>query len=176
MPEQVIHHSAWVESIHWLLGLLCSDEPGVIFKSRIMCFSDCTWLPSLSPQNQPASTLGSTLLRCDKLDQAEIKSLLMCFLHVLKSMSEGKIAAHPKTQSLHSCLQSKQQVLECHFMFSSRCPVHILEQGFICWTHGLLHFDWVRLLLYQWKCRGVVLKKKDRWWMKMYDAIFFLLL
>uniref|UniRef100_A0A8D3EAF4 Dedicator of cytokinesis 9 n=1 Tax=Scophthalmus maximus TaxID=52904 RepID=A0A8D3EAF4_SCOMX len=38
-----------------------------------------------------ASTLGSTLLRCDKLDQAEIKSLLMCFLHVLKSMSEGKI-------------------------------------------------------------------------------------
>lgn len=42
-------------------------------------------------QNQPASTLGSALLRCDKLDQAEIRSLLMCFLHVLKSMSEGKV-------------------------------------------------------------------------------------
>ncbi len=46
------------------------------------------------PQNQPASTLGSTLLRCDKLDQSEIKSLLMCFLHVLKSMSEGNISLH----------------------------------------------------------------------------------
>uniref|UniRef100_A0A669ER24 Dedicator of cytokinesis 9 n=1 Tax=Oreochromis niloticus TaxID=8128 RepID=A0A669ER24_ORENI len=43
------------------------------------------------PSNQPASTLGSPLLRCDKLDQAEIKSLLMCFLHVLKSMSEDAL-------------------------------------------------------------------------------------
>uniref|UniRef100_A0A668A277 Dedicator of cytokinesis 9 n=1 Tax=Myripristis murdjan TaxID=586833 RepID=A0A668A277_9TELE len=42
-------------------------------------------------QSQPASALGSTLLRCDKLDQAEIKSLLMCFLHVLKSMSEDAL-------------------------------------------------------------------------------------
>uniref|UniRef100_A0A4W6G3G6 Dedicator of cytokinesis 9 n=1 Tax=Lates calcarifer TaxID=8187 RepID=A0A4W6G3G6_LATCA len=41
--------------------------------------------------DKPASTLGSTLLRCDKLDQAEIKSLLMCFLHVLKSMSEDAL-------------------------------------------------------------------------------------
>uniref|UniRef100_A0A672JMT7 Dedicator of cytokinesis 9 n=1 Tax=Salarias fasciatus TaxID=181472 RepID=A0A672JMT7_SALFA len=32
-----------------------------------------------------------TLLRCDKLDQVEIKSLLMCFLHVLKSMSEDAL-------------------------------------------------------------------------------------
>ncbi|KAJ3592631.1 hypothetical protein NHX12_007758, partial [Muraenolepis orangiensis] len=39
-------------------------------------------------KNQAASTLGSGLLRCDKLEQTEIKSLLMCFLHVLKSMSE----------------------------------------------------------------------------------------
>uniref|UniRef100_A0AAY4CTK6 Dedicator of cytokinesis protein 9 n=1 Tax=Denticeps clupeoides TaxID=299321 RepID=A0AAY4CTK6_9TELE len=44
-----------------------------------------------SPQHQPASALGSSLLRCDKLDQAEIKSLLMCFLHVLKSMSEDAL-------------------------------------------------------------------------------------
>ncbi|XP_030614171.1 dedicator of cytokinesis protein 9 isoform X4 [Archocentrus centrarchus] len=42
-------------------------------------------------KNQPASALGSPLLRCDKLDQAEIKSLLMCFLHVLKSMSEDAL-------------------------------------------------------------------------------------
>ncbi|XP_048826602.1 dedicator of cytokinesis protein 9-like isoform X4 [Brienomyrus brachyistius] len=42
-------------------------------------------------KNQPASTLGSSLLRCDKLDQAEVRSLLMCFLHVLKSMSEDAL-------------------------------------------------------------------------------------
>uniref|UniRef100_A0A672JQU0 Dedicator of cytokinesis 9 n=1 Tax=Salarias fasciatus TaxID=181472 RepID=A0A672JQU0_SALFA len=42
-------------------------------------------------KSQAASTLGSTLLRCDKLDQVEIKSLLMCFLHVLKSMSEDAL-------------------------------------------------------------------------------------
>lgn len=50
------------------------------------------YLPVFVHQSQPASALGSTLLRCDKLDQAEIKSLLMCFLHVLKSMSEGNVS------------------------------------------------------------------------------------
>uniref|UniRef100_A0A674DS12 Dedicator of cytokinesis 9 n=1 Tax=Salmo trutta TaxID=8032 RepID=A0A674DS12_SALTR len=40
--------------------------------------------------NSNQQPLSGSLLRCDKLDQAEIKSLLMCFLHVLKSMSEGK--------------------------------------------------------------------------------------
>uniref|UniRef100_A0A3P9AT17 Dedicator of cytokinesis 9b n=1 Tax=Maylandia zebra TaxID=106582 RepID=A0A3P9AT17_9CICH len=34
--------------------------------------------------------LGSTVLRSDKLDQDEIKNLLMCFLHILKNMSEGR--------------------------------------------------------------------------------------
>ncbi|XP_010893212.1 dedicator of cytokinesis protein 9 isoform X16 [Esox lucius] len=47
--------------------------------------------PNSLEKNQPASTLGSSLLRCDKLDQSEIKSLLMCFLHVLKSMSEDAL-------------------------------------------------------------------------------------
>ncbi|XP_052378973.1 dedicator of cytokinesis protein 9-like isoform X10 [Oncorhynchus keta] len=42
-------------------------------------------------KNQPAAALSSSPLRCDKLDQAEIKSLLMCFLHVLKSMSEDAL-------------------------------------------------------------------------------------
>lgn len=37
-----------------------------------------------------AAALGGSLLRCDKLEQFEVKSMLMCFLHVLKSMSEGK--------------------------------------------------------------------------------------
>uniref|UniRef100_A0A670YXA0 Dedicator of cytokinesis 9 n=1 Tax=Pseudonaja textilis TaxID=8673 RepID=A0A670YXA0_PSETE len=41
-------------------------------------------------QNQQACISGSSVVRCDKLDQAEIRSLLMCFLHVLKSMTDGK--------------------------------------------------------------------------------------
>ncbi|XP_016127065.1 dedicator of cytokinesis protein 9-like [Sinocyclocheilus grahami] len=40
---------------------------------------------------QSASALGSSMLRCDKLDREEIKNLLMCFLHVLKSMSEDAL-------------------------------------------------------------------------------------
>ncbi|XP_035485670.2 dedicator of cytokinesis protein 9 isoform X6 [Scophthalmus maximus] len=39
-------------------------------------------------KHQCASALGSAVLRCDKLDRDEIKNLLMCFLHILKSMSE----------------------------------------------------------------------------------------
>ncbi|KAJ8389777.1 hypothetical protein AAFF_G00114830 [Aldrovandia affinis] len=42
-------------------------------------------------KNHPASALGSTILRCDHLDQTDIKSLLMCFLNVLKSMSEDAL-------------------------------------------------------------------------------------
>uniref|UniRef100_A0A4W4H8U0 Dedicator of cytokinesis 9b n=1 Tax=Electrophorus electricus TaxID=8005 RepID=A0A4W4H8U0_ELEEL len=40
---------------------------------------------------QSASALGSSVLCCDKLDREEIKNLLMCFLHVLKSMSEDAL-------------------------------------------------------------------------------------
>ncbi|XP_058510531.1 dedicator of cytokinesis protein 9 isoform X3 [Solea solea] len=45
-------------------------------------------------KNQRASTLGSTVLRCDKLDRDEIKNLLMCFLHILKSMSEEALFSY----------------------------------------------------------------------------------
>uniref|UniRef100_A0A8C3UX76 Dedicator of cytokinesis 10 n=1 Tax=Catharus ustulatus TaxID=91951 RepID=A0A8C3UX76_CATUS len=47
--------------------------------------------PLLSPQQitRPLSLIGSTL-RFDKLDQAETRSLLMCFLHIMKTISEGK--------------------------------------------------------------------------------------
>uniref|UniRef100_A0A671RTP7 Dedicator of cytokinesis protein 9-like n=1 Tax=Sinocyclocheilus anshuiensis TaxID=1608454 RepID=A0A671RTP7_9TELE len=38
-----------------------------------------------------AGVLDSSLLRCDKLDQSEVKNILMCFLHVLKSMSEDAL-------------------------------------------------------------------------------------
>ncbi|XP_043927228.1 dedicator of cytokinesis protein 9 isoform X3 [Protopterus annectens] len=42
-------------------------------------------------KNQHSGTLGGSLVRCDKLDQSEIKSLLMCFLQLLKSMSEDAL-------------------------------------------------------------------------------------
>uniref|UniRef100_A0A8B9RET0 Dedicator of cytokinesis 9b n=1 Tax=Astyanax mexicanus TaxID=7994 RepID=A0A8B9RET0_ASTMX len=42
-------------------------------------------------KTQSASALGSSILRCDKLDREEIKNLLMCFLYVLKSMSEDAL-------------------------------------------------------------------------------------
>ncbi|KAM9820909.1 LOW QUALITY PROTEIN: dedicator of cytokinesis protein 9-like [Neosynchiropus ocellatus] len=45
-------------------------------------------------KSQCASALGSTLLRCDKLDRDEVKNLLMCFLHILKSMSEEALFAY----------------------------------------------------------------------------------
>ncbi|XP_073768449.1 dedicator of cytokinesis protein 9 isoform X8 [Danio rerio] len=38
-----------------------------------------------------AAVLAGSLLRSDKLDQSEVKSVLMCFLHVLKSMSEDAL-------------------------------------------------------------------------------------
>ncbi|XP_054829129.1 dedicator of cytokinesis protein 9 isoform X2 [Eublepharis macularius] len=42
-------------------------------------------------KNQQTCTSGSSVVRCDKLDQSEIKSLLMCFLHILKSMSDDAL-------------------------------------------------------------------------------------
>ncbi|XP_077153205.1 dedicator of cytokinesis protein 9 isoform X4 [Ranitomeya variabilis] len=42
-------------------------------------------------KNQHGGSLGNTIVRCDKLEQAEIKSLLMCFLHILKSMSDDAL-------------------------------------------------------------------------------------
>ncbi|MBN3294419.1 DOCK9 protein, partial [Polypterus senegalus] len=42
-------------------------------------------------KNQQSLALGGTVVRCDKLDQSEIKNLLMCFLYILKSMSEDAL-------------------------------------------------------------------------------------
>nr|XP_014976844.1 dedicator of cytokinesis protein 9 isoform X10 [Macaca mulatta] len=42
-------------------------------------------------KHQQGSTLGNSVVRCDKLDQSEIKSLLMCFLYILKSMSDDAL-------------------------------------------------------------------------------------
>ncbi|XP_043547245.1 dedicator of cytokinesis protein 9 isoform X4 [Chiloscyllium plagiosum] len=38
--------------------------------------------------------VGGSLIRCDKLEQTEIRSLLMCFLHVLKSMSDDALITY----------------------------------------------------------------------------------
>ncbi|XP_043853669.1 dedicator of cytokinesis protein 9 isoform X20 [Dromiciops gliroides] len=42
-------------------------------------------------KHQQSGTSGSSVVRCDKLDQSEIKSLLMCFLYILKSMSDDAL-------------------------------------------------------------------------------------
>nr|XP_023413603.1 dedicator of cytokinesis protein 10 isoform X4 [Loxodonta africana] len=42
---------------------------------------------------RPLSLIGSTL-RFDKLDQAETRSLLMCFLHIIKTISEETLIAY----------------------------------------------------------------------------------
>ncbi|XP_047576243.1 dedicator of cytokinesis protein 9 isoform X10 [Lutra lutra] len=42
-------------------------------------------------KHQQSGTLGNSVIRCDKLDQSEIKSLLMCFLYILKSMSDDAL-------------------------------------------------------------------------------------
>ncbi|XP_016083902.1 dedicator of cytokinesis protein 9 isoform X2 [Ornithorhynchus anatinus] len=42
-------------------------------------------------KHQQSGPLGSAVVRCDKLDQSEIKSLLMCFLYILKSMSDDAL-------------------------------------------------------------------------------------
>uniref|UniRef100_A0A5F9CSH6 Dedicator of cytokinesis 9 n=1 Tax=Oryctolagus cuniculus TaxID=9986 RepID=A0A5F9CSH6_RABIT len=48
--------------------------------------------PALPPrEHQQSNTLGNSVVRCDKLDQSEIKSLLMCFLYILKSMSDDAL-------------------------------------------------------------------------------------
>uniref|UniRef100_A0A8C3N2Y3 Uncharacterized protein n=1 Tax=Geospiza parvula TaxID=87175 RepID=A0A8C3N2Y3_GEOPR len=54
-------------------------------------------------KNQQSSTLGSSVVRYDKLDQAEIKSLLMCFLHILRSiltcLTFASIPFHPSCRN-----------------------------------------------------------------------------
>ncbi|XP_061641112.1 dedicator of cytokinesis protein 9-like isoform X1 [Phyllopteryx taeniolatus] len=50
-------------------------------------------------KNQSASSLGSAVLSCNKMDRDESKNLLMCFLHILKSMSEDALYAYWKKAS-----------------------------------------------------------------------------
>ncbi|XP_015412982.1 PREDICTED: dedicator of cytokinesis protein 9 [Myotis davidii] len=66
-------------------GSLISTDSGNSFPERNIEKSN-----SLD-KHQQSGTLGNTMVRCDKLDQSEIKSLLMCFLYILKSMSDDAL-------------------------------------------------------------------------------------
>uniref|UniRef100_A0A8C3LWB2 Dedicator of cytokinesis 10 n=1 Tax=Chrysolophus pictus TaxID=9089 RepID=A0A8C3LWB2_CHRPC len=66
-----------------LYGMLLDNMPRIYMKDM--------FLFNINTSNQimrPLSLIGSTL-RFDKLDQAETRSLLMCFLHIMKTISEG---------------------------------------------------------------------------------------
>uniref|UniRef100_A0A8C0XTG3 Dedicator of cytokinesis protein 9 n=1 Tax=Castor canadensis TaxID=51338 RepID=A0A8C0XTG3_CASCN len=64
-------------------------------------------LSVFSFKHQQSSALGNSVVRCDKLDQSEIKSLLMCFLYILKSMSD---VTHLTFASIpfHSCCRNQE--------------------------------------------------------------------
>ncbi|XP_059540975.1 dedicator of cytokinesis protein 9 isoform X2 [Myotis daubentonii] len=66
-------------------GSLISTDSGNSFPERNIEKSN-----SLD-KHQQSGTLGNAMVRCDKLDQSEIKSLLMCFLYILKSMSDDAL-------------------------------------------------------------------------------------
>uniref|UniRef100_A0A8B9MYP8 Dedicator of cytokinesis 10 n=1 Tax=Accipiter nisus TaxID=211598 RepID=A0A8B9MYP8_9AVES len=67
----------------------------------------------------PLSLIGSTL-RFDKLDQAETRSLLMCFLHIMKTISEGKkMCAYYLIYIVQSDCQNAlmKKVFDTHMLF-----------------------------------------------------------
>ncbi|XP_062853748.1 dedicator of cytokinesis protein 9 [Trichomycterus rosablanca] len=66
-------------------GSLLSTDSGNSFTDRTCEKSNAT------DKTQCAIPSSSSVLRCDKLDREEIRNLLMCFLHVLKSMSEDAL-------------------------------------------------------------------------------------
>ncbi|KAK1789774.1 hypothetical protein P4O66_014925 [Electrophorus voltai] len=69
---------------------LLSSHPGLLSPAQVLQHLALNGQGKMS-RYQAAAALGGSLLRSDKLDQTEVKSLLMCFLHVLKSMSEDAL-------------------------------------------------------------------------------------
>nr|XP_014431520.1 dedicator of cytokinesis protein 9 [Pelodiscus sinensis] len=65
-------------------GSLISTDSGNSFPERQGDRSN-------SLDKQHCGTSGSSVVRSDKFDQTEIRSLLMCFLHILKSMSDDAL-------------------------------------------------------------------------------------
>uniref|UniRef100_A0A669D9X7 Dedicator of cytokinesis 9b n=1 Tax=Oreochromis niloticus TaxID=8128 RepID=A0A669D9X7_ORENI len=99
-------------------------------------------------KNPCASALGSTVLRSDKLDQDEIKNLFMCFLHILKNMSEEALFAYwSKAASselmdfftlIEVCLyqfryMGKRFIASMHFFMA-------LIKHYLCWRRCICAF------------------------------------
>uniref|UniRef100_A0A663N718 Dedicator of cytokinesis 10 n=1 Tax=Athene cunicularia TaxID=194338 RepID=A0A663N718_ATHCN len=73
---------------------LRSDPVNPMGRGPSLCWSQANPLLPIQQIMRPLSLIGSTL-RFDKLDQAETRSLLMCFLHIMKTISEGmKMCTH----------------------------------------------------------------------------------
>ncbi|XP_069061270.1 dedicator of cytokinesis protein 9 isoform X2 [Pleurodeles waltl] len=66
-------------------GSLISTDSGNSLPER-----NCEKSNSLD-KNHHSGSMGNSLVRCDKLEQTEIKSLFMCFLHILKTMSDDAL-------------------------------------------------------------------------------------
>uniref|UniRef100_A0A4W6EC14 Dedicator of cytokinesis 10 n=1 Tax=Lates calcarifer TaxID=8187 RepID=A0A4W6EC14_LATCA len=70
---------------------------------------------------RPQSLIGYGS-RCDKLDQAETRSLLMCFLHIMKTISEGKKLLTNTLTNVHTqnsqvqCRPLSKGILKSFFM------------------------------------------------------------
>ncbi|XP_061154329.1 dedicator of cytokinesis protein 9-like isoform X2 [Syngnathus typhle] len=78
---------------HSIDGSLHKDVFGANSRgSLVSTDSDSSLLEKSSEKNHCA--LGSAVLRFDKMDRDESKNLLMCFLHVLKSMSDDALYAY----------------------------------------------------------------------------------
>uniref|UniRef100_A0A670YRG4 Dedicator of cytokinesis 10 n=1 Tax=Pseudonaja textilis TaxID=8673 RepID=A0A670YRG4_PSETE len=88
-----------------LYGMLLDNMPRIYLKDMFL-FSINTSNQTLHvlPQQivRPLSLIGSAL-RFDKLDQAETRSLLMCFLHIMKTVSEGWKITDPNNLNLKIC-------------------------------------------------------------------------
>uniref|UniRef100_A0A8D0BHX4 Dedicator of cytokinesis 10 n=1 Tax=Salvator merianae TaxID=96440 RepID=A0A8D0BHX4_SALMN len=118
-----------------LYGMLLDNMPRIYMKDM--------FLFNINTSNQvnnivrPLSLIGSTL-RFDKLDQAETRSLLMCFLHIMKTISEG----------------TKMQPLTFYFIEQKnkkKGPEFILAEN-VCW----LNFQ---RQLQQSDCQNTLMKK-----------------
>uniref|UniRef100_A0A4W6EHU5 Dedicator of cytokinesis 9b n=1 Tax=Lates calcarifer TaxID=8187 RepID=A0A4W6EHU5_LATCA len=95
-------------------------------------------------KNQCASALGSTVLRCDKLDRDEIKNLLMCFLHILKSMSEGRTSLLYlifKQVDINNRPRVNLFSLYSYCFITFRGLICVLEQSSFLRTNGLLYIN-----------------------------------
>ncbi|TNN24213.1 Dedicator of cytokinesis protein 10 [Liparis tanakae] len=81
--------------------------------------TNSTSLTDVSPQfARPQSLIGYGS-RCDKLDQAETRSLLMCFLHIMKTISEDVLVSYWH-RAIHQEISDFFNILELclqHFRF-----------------------------------------------------------